>query len=207
MFSRSVNCPGMAALCAVVLAAALVALPTAAHAHNYLVSSTPSEGETLMELPEAFVITTNESLLDLGGENAGFALQVRDARGLYYGDGCVEVEGPSMSAAPALGPPGDYTVIWQVVSADGHTVSGEYGFEWAPASTETPSIGSPTPPVCGDPVVPVPDEPPAPVDPVPGAEQPTDPAVSSDAVWIIGALGAVALAVAATLFALRRRRN
>ena len=151
MAARSRAPRRVALLAAVALAAApalLIAGP--ANAHNYLVSSTPSEGETLTALPDRFDITTNEALLDLGGSTGAFALQVTDADGLYYGDGCLDVTGPAMSAAAALGAPGTYTVQWQVVSADGHSVSDEYAFEWAPAAAGEESVGSVTPPVCGE---------------------------------------------------------
>jgi methionine-rich copper-binding protein CopC len=136
-------------------AAALAAAPALliagpAQAHNYLVSSTPEEGGTLTELPDRFEITTNGALLNLGGSTGAFALQVTDADGLYYGDGCLDVTGPSMSTAAALGAPGTYTVQWQVVSADGHSVSDEYAFDWAPSTAGQESTGSATTPVCDD---------------------------------------------------------
>jgi methionine-rich copper-binding protein CopC len=119
-----------------------------AGAHSVLADSTPEEGEVLTELPAAFSVTANEPLLDLGGQGV-FLLQIRDAGGAYYGDGCVEVVDATMSATPALGASGDYTMIWQVVSADGHPVSGEVRFRWdAPADFE-PSDGFAEPPVCG----------------------------------------------------------
>jgi len=121
-----------------------------AQAHNYLVSSTPAEGATLTELPDRFDITTNEALLDLGGSTGAFALQITDDAGLYYGDGCLDVSGPAMSTGAALGAPGTYTVQWQVVSADGHSVSDEYTFDWAPSGSAEESAGSEAPPVCGD---------------------------------------------------------
>jgi methionine-rich copper-binding protein CopC len=141
---------------ALLVTAGLVAVAPAlllagpASAHNYLVSSTPEQGATLTELPDRFDITTNESLLDLGNSTGAFALQVTDADGLYYGDGCLDVTGPAMSTAAALGAPGTYTVQWQVVSADGHSVSDEFDFEWAPAGVAEESTGSAAPPVCGE---------------------------------------------------------
>ena len=140
---------------ALLAAAALAAAPALliagpAQAHNYLVSSTPAEGDTLTELPDRFDITTNEALLDLGGSTGAFALQVTDADGLYYGDGCLDITGPSLSTAAELGAPGTYTVQWQVVSADGHSVSDEFAFEWAPAAAGEEFTGSTAPPVCGE---------------------------------------------------------
>jgi methionine-rich copper-binding protein CopC len=141
----------------------LVAAP--ASAHNYLVSSTPSAGEKLITLPSKFVITTNEGLLDLSGHGAGFALQVRDASGLYYGDGCVTVTGPTMSVPAKLGKPGKYTVTWQIVSADGHIVSNAFAFTWAPTGSPTVSTGTAKPADCGG---------------KSGGSAPADPSLGSD---------------------------
>ncbi|MER3394236.1 MAG: copper resistance protein CopC, partial [Microcella pacifica] len=124
------------------------ALP--ASAHNAVVSTTPEEGETLTEVPEFFVVTTNEAMLDVGGEGAGFAIQVTDGSGLFYGDGCVDVGGPSMSTPAALGEAGDYTMAFQYVSADGHTLSDTLEFRYEPAAGAEASAGSPVPPTCGE---------------------------------------------------------
>src|SRR5690606_3472111 len=79
--------------------AAMLAV-TPASAHNVLVASTPSAGESLGELPDEFSVTTNEPMLALEGSQ-GFALQVRDEAGFYCGDGCVEVVDATMSAVAA----------------------------------------------------------------------------------------------------------
>lgn len=180
-----------------------------AQAHNYLVSSTPAEGEVLTALPDEFVITTNDELLNLGADAGGFALQVLDADGLYYGDGCVAVDGPSMTATAALGEPGDYLMRWQVVSIDGHTVSGELPFSWAPSDGTASSEGSATAPVCGaatDDPASVPDgSEDEPIAPAPPADD--EPAVSTDILWIGGAILAVAIAAGATMLALGRKKN
>lgn len=135
------------AITALVGAAVLVAA-TPAWAHSEIVDSTPEAGETLTALPDAFSVTASETLLDLGGQGV-FELQIRDAAGDYYGDGCVDVVDATMSADPALGASGEYTMIWQVVSADGHPVSGEIDFTWeAPADFE-PAVGVGVAPRCG----------------------------------------------------------
>ena len=98
-------------------------------------------------MPEQFSVTTNDNLLNLDGKGNGFVLQIRDAGGAYYGDGCVSVQGPAISAGAALGEPGDYTITWQLISTDGHTVFGEIPFTWQPdAGQPAPSTGSPNPP-------------------------------------------------------------
>ena len=133
----------------IVVAASVLDTAAPAFAHNFLVSSTPSAGQTLTKLPSRFIITTNEGLLDLSGHGAGFAFDVEDAHHQFYGNGCVSVTGPSMSIAPVLGAPGKYSVIWQIVSADGHVVSNHFTFTWAPTGSFTPSVGASHPQDCG----------------------------------------------------------
>ena len=116
------------AIGAALVAASVLGLAGPASAHNFLVSSTPSAGKTLTALPDAFTITTNEGLLDLSGHGAGFAFDIEDSHGQFYGDGCVTVTGSSMSIDPTIGAAGKYRVLWQIVSADGHVVSNSYSF-------------------------------------------------------------------------------
>lgn len=186
-----------------------------ASAHNFYVSSTPSANEVLTTLPEEFVVTTSDKLLELGGSSGGFVMEVVGPDGLYYGDGCITVDGPSVSMAAALGPAGDYTLNWQVVSADGHSVSGEVPFSWAPTDTREPTAGAAKPPVCGEPVVTPsasasPESSPAATPPVaegPGSDNSASDNAGTDALWIGGGVVAVAIAVLATLLLLKPRKK
>jgi methionine-rich copper-binding protein CopC len=185
-----------------------------ASAHNYLVSSTPAEGEVLTALPEQFIITTNDDLLNLGADAGGFALQVQDADGLYYGDGCVVVAGPSMTASAALGEAGAYLMTWQVVSIDGHTVSGEIPFTWTPDDAGESSDGRATAPVCGEVVEEEPEPAPAPTatDEARDTAPPTatgeeDSGVPAEALWIGGGIVAVVVAAAITMLVLSRKKK
>jgi copper resistance protein C len=186
----------------------VLGLATPAQAHNYLVDSTPEVGGTLTELPESFSITTNEALLDLGGEGAGFALEVIDADGLYYGDGCVTVSGTTMTVTPAIGAPGDYTVVWQVVSADGHTVSDEFPFVWAPTDASVATEGSAAPATCGaaDGATDSESDPVATNAPDAAADSPTN-ANLGDVLWIGGTVVLVGLAVGITLVVSGRKKK
>jgi methionine-rich copper-binding protein CopC len=189
---------------------AVLAAAPAAEAHNYLVSSTPAAGQTLTELPAQFVITTNDKLLALDGQTGGFALQVVDAAGLHYESGCVEVSGASMTMAdPQLGPAGAYTVRWQVVSSDGHTVSDEIPFTWKPPAGADLATGSASAPRCGQ-TAPTAGPTAAPsVSPDAGDAPPTGEAPAairlSDVLWIGGALVAVGVAVGVAILVLGRR--
>jgi methionine-rich copper-binding protein CopC len=166
-----------------------------ARAHSYIVDSTPTAGEIVTVLPERFEVVANEPLLDLGGNGSGFGIEIRDSAGLYYGDGCVTVDGAALSTRAAIGEPGSYRMTYQLVSADGHTVSGELAFEWRPEAEFAASAGSATAGDCdgqyarGD-----------------GASE--GGAESTDlttVLWIGGTLLAIAAAVGITLLVLRRR--
>ncbi len=193
---------------AIVVASAL-GFAAPAQAHNYIVSSTPEEGAVLTELPEQFSLTTNGPLLDLSGDASGFAFRVVDAAGLYYGDGCITVSGSSMYLGASLGEPGDYLVQWQFVSEDGHTLSGEYGFTWAPAADAMLSEGSSAVPGCGVAEAPTTaSESPAPEATNPDAATPTDAAsIDSDLPWILGAGSILVIAAVVTVVLLRTRRT
>jgi methionine-rich copper-binding protein CopC len=186
-----------------------------AQAHNFLVGSTPTAGELVTSLPESFSVTTNQPLLDLSGTGAGFAIQVTDAAGAFYGDGCLTVLGATLSMPASLGAAGTYRVVWQVISEDGHTVSDEYTFEWSPSPGFEPATGSAAPPVCG---ADVPEETSTPT------AQPTPPAATeatespmappertnanlADVLWIGGAVLAVIVAGAVTLLVVARRNR
>lgn len=208
LVSSSARVFGLAAAAALVAAGSVFGLAAPASAHNYLVESTPATGQTLTELPANFEITTNEALLDLGGDGSGFALQVRGADGLYYGDGCITVTNATMSTPAAIGPAGKYTVLWQVVSADGHTVSDEFPFTWAPGGDVTASKGSATAATCGGTSGgSAPSAPAASADQSSGTHvKPTDTANLGDVLTIGGAVVAVGLAIAITLFVVGRRK-
>src|SRR5690606_38508275 len=72
-----------------------------------------------------------------------------DAAGLFYGDGCLSVDGDTASMQAQLGEAGDYTLTFQVVSADGHPVSDTIDFTFDPADGEAGAPGVAEAPVCG----------------------------------------------------------
>ena len=183
-------------------AAAVFGIAGPASAHNQVVSTTPASGATLTALPATFSITTNLPLLDLNGEANGFALQVRGPDGRYYGDGCLKIVDATMSEKAAIGPAGDYTVLWQLVSQDGHTVSGSYPFRWQPPEGFTASRSYAAPQQCGK----------------AGTASTTAPGTNpdatrsstaplSDVLWIGAALVAVAITVGVAIIVLGRRRK
>lgn len=181
-----------------------------AFAHNVVEDQTPAPGSTLTESPVDISLTTNDVFLDLGGDAQGFGIVVRDSRGLYYGDGCVTVEERTMSASAELGGPGTYEIIYQFVSADGHSLSESYQFEFAPGPDHTAALGYDTPAECG-----VPRETP----PTQESSQPNPPTAISgeesspeeaprDPILIVGFLSIVSIAVVVWIvWRVRQRRN
>ena len=173
---------GRKALVIALLVGGSTLVATPAFAHSSVVDSTPAEDAVLTELPAQFEVTANEDLLSLDGSTNGFGMQVRDADGKYFGDGCLTVDGPTLSMPAALGKSGDYELIYQVVSADGHAISGEIPFQWEAPDGFTPSAGESEAATCG-------------AEAAAEAQESTD----STPFWIIGAIVAAGVAVAAGL--------
>jgi hypothetical protein len=113
-----------------------------------------------------------------------------------------------------LGAAGAYTVDWQIVSADGHTVSGSYGFEYKPASgAAAPSSGSATP-TCGAPATPGVGATPGAVAPTPGETASTSapttapPSTDSGLPLVIGiGAGIVGLALIGVIIVIATARR
>jgi copper resistance protein C len=182
--------------------ASVVAVAGPASAHNQIVSSTPAPDQTLTALPARFEIQTNEALLDIGGTGRGFAFEIQDAAGKYYETGCVSIVDDSMFTAARLGAAGAYTVIYQLVSSDGHTVSGRIPFTWAPSGSAAVTRGVTAPPGCHGAAGPA-----APSSDNGGSEAGRDATVPlADILWIGGIIVVVALAVVITLVVVTRRR-
>ena len=191
---------------------AVVALAAPASAHDFVVSSTPADGETLTALPAAFSVTANEALVDFVGDGTGFGIQVTDAAGRFYGDGCVSLVDTTMSMPATLGEAGDYTMVWQLISSDSHPVSGTVAFSWAPGAGAPLSDGSPAAPVCGE-VAATPDP-----TMTTQAEEPSDAPVTTaepapaagdttgTLLWLGGAALAIVAAVGVTLLLVRPKK-
>ncbi|KQR53349.1 hypothetical protein ASF88_00125 [Leifsonia sp. Leaf336] len=145
---------GVAAVGAMLVAAALALAPAAAaSAHDYLVETSPASGATQTEPLTQVSLTFNDRVLDLTGDGKSAILQVSSG-GRYFETGCPTILDRGVSAPVTLGAAGAYTVNWQIVSADGHTVSGTYGFEYKPASGAAAASSGSATPTCGAPATP-----------------------------------------------------
>lgn len=109
----------------VVAAVAVLAVAAPASAHDSLVHSTPAAEERLDAAPESIVLTFSGELLVLGDSTLGAVVIVIDESGRDWATGDVEVTGNTVTAGVEPGMPvAGYQVRWQVVSEDGHPISG-----------------------------------------------------------------------------------
>lgn len=219
----------VAGLSVAVAGVAVLGFAAPAQAHDVVVASTPAQGETLTVLPAAFSLTLNETLAVQEGTEGNFGIQITDAAGLFYGDGCLSFVDATMSTDAYLGAPGAYTMVWQFASSDGHVVSSNtsgyapISFTWQPAADAVATVGSATAPVCGvtevstaDPSADPTPEPTMSTQETP-AETPSPSATAtaeasdestSTLLWIGGAGLAVVAAVVVTLLLVRpKKRN
>lgn len=119
---------------------ALVAAP--ASAHDELVSTDPAAGATLDAAPAQLTLTFSGELLANPGATE---VQITDAVGTSLASGAPAVAGTTVTQAvdaAAASAGGAVTVLWRVVSSDGHPISGELDFTVAaaaPAPTATPA--------------------------------------------------------------------
>ncbi|WP_030147902.1 copper resistance CopC family protein [Mycetocola saprophilus] len=124
--------------------AGLVLSAPAAQAHNTVVSEYPAAKSTVTEQPGQIVLTTNDNLTPIGVNT----MIVVGPDGKHYASGCGVVNGPALTMPADLGPAGTYTVTWQVVSTDGHPISGDFTFDWQPAAGQKLGTGQTERPVC-----------------------------------------------------------
>ena len=157
----------LAVTTATVFVLSVTMAPTAS-AHADLQVSTPEDGESLQIAPEEIRLTFSEELFEELVE-----ISILDADGdLYSTIGVEQTPPPGTDVIfpwPTQAPPGEYSIAYRVVSADGHPVTGTISFSYAATAPE-PSTPEPSTPE------------PAPSDSTPSAESSTpatSPAASS----------------------------
>lgn len=128
----------MTLLVAFLLAAGGLLSASPAHAHDELVSSDPAADAALDALPGQLTLTFSG---ELATDPGATELAVTDASGASLAAGDPVVAGTVVTQALSGTASGVVTVLWKVVSSDGHPISGEYAFTVtaAPAPTATPT--------------------------------------------------------------------
>ncbi|CAH0188100.1 Copper transport protein YcnJ [Microbacterium oxydans] len=185
-----------------VAAVAVLAIAAPASAHDALVSSTPGVDERLDAAPESIVLTFSGELLVLGDSTLGAVVIVVDENGRDWVSGDVEVSGNTVTTPvdPGL-PDAGYQVRWQVVSEDGHPISGIVPFTIGDAEpmAATNANDAASEPSDAD------ADADASTDTDTAPDQTTTDADGIPRVLLIGAGGAVLAAAAFTLYRILRR--
>lgn len=137
------------------VAAALLALfavfgpASPVSAHDQLVSTDPAADAVLTALPAEITLSFSAELL---GDGASNVVEVTDAAGTSLIEGTAVVDGVTVTQALTGTASGAISVIWRVVSSDGHPISGEFAFTVdapapptsAPTETTAPETPEPT---------------------------------------------------------------
>ncbi len=112
-----------------------------AQAHSALIGSTPAAEAALAAPPDRIELQFNQPI------NASFAtVTVTDGDGTQRGGSRVDVAGDRVQlAVPEPLPPGEYTVGYRVVSADGHPITGSYTFTVTAAAGAAAAVGDAQP--------------------------------------------------------------
>lgn len=118
----------------------LLVFSAPAQAHDSLESSHPTNGSTVRSVPATIELTFDRTPIAINS-----IVRVEDSTGTDQADGPVSIVDNRVSQAVKPGAPeGEYTVVWRVVSSDGHPIEGTFGFtaggpntDAAPAPTAT----------------------------------------------------------------------
>ena len=115
----------------------VLGLATPAFAHNQLTSSNPTDKTSLDAGPGTVVLTFDQPVQAGEGLNT---VAVTSENGDHWEGGVAEVASNVVTTpVRELGPAGDYTIAYRVVSADGHPVDGSLTFTLTEAGNGTPA--------------------------------------------------------------------
>ena len=108
--------------------ALVLALAGPAFAHSLLLESGPAAG-SVGAAPQRLTLRFNNRI-----ERALSRLKLTNERGEALPLAALAADGPAVRLSASLPPlpPGAYRVEWQVLSTDGHIVSGSFSFRVAP---------------------------------------------------------------------------
>lgn len=200
------------ALLALIVGFALTLVASPAVAHDELIGSSPAAGSEVDALPAEITLTFSGVLIDGAGTTQ---IVVTDASGADITGGDPVLDGTKVTQPlAASAAPGLVTVVWRVVSSDGHPVSDRFTFTVAGGSGASPEASaSASSPAASSPAA----TSPAAVAPTGSAPSPTESAPADDAgdggmspaVWIGAgvAIFAALIAVFTATSAAKRRRT
>jgi methionine-rich copper-binding protein CopC len=189
-------------------AAAVLAGAAPAQAHDELLGSDPAAGSTVEGLPDALTLTFSGAIAPDAGASE---VQVTDAAGTTLTDGAPTAQDNVLTqplAAEGLGgeASGAITVLWKVVSSDGHPISGEFSFAVTEAAAPTPAPTASAEPT--ETAVPTETAEPAPIETAPPAEPAGEDSTLAEAwPWLLFGLIAAAVGGAVVYLLLSRARR
>jgi len=102
-------------------------LPAAAQAHATLLGSTPVAGSVMAKAPPAVVLRFDQEIQPVAGGTDVVNAANQSVLGGSPHNAASDVRKLVIPLKPGL-PRGDYTVRWQIVSTDGHIISGVLAF-------------------------------------------------------------------------------
>ncbi|SFS02833.1 hypothetical protein SAMN04487846_1611 [Microbacterium sp. cf046] len=194
---RSLGRALTAAAAALLLAGAGLLVASPASAHDELVSSDPAADSSLDALPAELTLTFSG---ELATDPGATELQVTDASGASLADGEPVVDGTTVTQPLSGAASGAVTVLWKVVSSDGHPISGEFGFTVA----EAPPTPTPTPTETTTPTeTPTPEPTPTPTETI----APVDSGAAAVPWILLGVLAVAVLGAVTYLLVSRARRR
>nr|WP_259392996.1 copper resistance CopC family protein [Microbacterium halimionae] len=172
-----------------------------AAAHDELVATDPVADSTLDEMPTELTLSFSSELINDGNSTV---VEVTDGAGTDLTGGDPEVTGEVVRQPLSGEASGDVTVLWRVVSSDGHPISGEFRFTVTAQPTSSPRATTPAPEAS------VPAESATPETSVSESSTPsatdTAPTSSSFVPWIIVGVLLLAAVVATVVVIVSRRR-
>lgn len=176
----------------------LVGTAQPAAAHDELVSSDPESGASLDASPESLTLTFSGNVMDIGRE-----IRVTDSNGESLIDQESIVE--RQRVIQPLSNPGStedetYTVVWRVVSEDGHPIEGTYEYTVGAGAGDQAGQG-PTQEASAAPTS-------EDHDTATGAAEPAgDSGTPGWLIPVVGGVGALALLIVVLVLATRRKKN
>ncbi|MCM3486921.1 copper resistance CopC family protein [Kocuria rosea] len=120
-----------------------VAGAPAAQAHDALTGTNPADGASISTDPGEVVLSfTQPPTEGVAGANT---IEVTAPDGHVVSTGEATVEGRDLRVDAVIDHPGEHTVVWRAVSADGHPIEGQFAFTYTPTGTPTSASSGPVP--------------------------------------------------------------
>jgi methionine-rich copper-binding protein CopC len=184
-----------AAAATLVLTAGGMLAASPASAHDELLGSDPAADATIAALPAQLTLTFSG---DISTEQGANEIQVTDAAGTDLAAGDFTVQDNVLTQPLEGAASGVVTVLWKVVSSDGHPIAGDYSFTVTPATTPTPTETATPTPTPSDTVAPSPSA---------SAAADDDGDAGESLPWIIGGLILAAVLGAVVYLLVSRSRR